>query len=564
MVKFSEKVVLTLIVVTLLLPAPLTLWVHLANPSQRFDWIANRTLAGVTVKKDPPPIALTSWLNGDFQKTLNSLAGENFAGRELLIRTYNEILYRAFDKSYMSSEVIISGKHESLFALDYLADYGHYIKPAPGEDAEALVVMMKYLSERLKQLGSCFVFLITPSKATLYPEDIPDRYLTNLKHGERRPTDYEILVSLLKEYGVPFVDGRQITLEHKGTLPESVFPKTGIHWTRAVAFFTVVDLLKTIEQESGRKMPRLSESVESINQVPDGADGDLFELMNLIEKPHERYLHPKIQIPEGWPRRKGIVTFVGGSFTGQILDDIDVAQVFERMNHYAYFKNYRLRYPGGGLSFVSENSIPWEEDFWNTTAVVLEANEEVVGWSRHIRAFLVAELAAIEQKMPQERSVEGFSRPLAWGFGAGENGTALAKKGFYDPEPDSTWISSQDAEVELPSPEKNTDLQLILEGTAFLGDGVSERILKIEANGIPIGTLELGNVDPQVYSLTIKAAANRASYLKLHFSFSPAPSPAPGGSRLVEISLARLALVPIKLPVSQETGENHVTVLSRK
>jgi hypothetical protein len=563
MVKFSEKALLALIVLTLLLPAPLSLWVHLANPSQRFDWVANRTLAGVTIKKDLPPVALTSWLNGDFQKTLNSLVSENFAGRELLIRTYNEVLYRAFDKSYMSSEVIISGKHENLFALDYLADYGHYIKPTPGEDAEALVVMMKYLSERLKQLGSCFVFLITPSKTTLYPEDIPDRYLTNLKHGERRPTDYEILVSLLKEYGVPFVDGRQITLEHKGTLPESVFPKTGIHWTRAVAFFTVVDLLKTIEQESGRKMPRLSESVESINQVPDGADGDLFELMNLIEKPHERYLHPKIQIPESWPRRKGIVTFVGGSFTGQIMEDLDMAQVFERTNLYAYFKIYKLRYPGRVVSSVSENSIPWEEDFWNTTAVVLEANEEVIGWSRHIRAFLMAELAAIEQKMPQERSVDGFARPLAWGFGAGENGTTLAKKGFGDPEHDFTWISSQDAEIELPSPEKNTDLQLILEGTPFLGDGVSERILKIEANGIPVGTLELGNVDPQIYSLTIKAAANRASCLKVHFSFSPAPSPDSGGSRLVEISLARLALVPIKLPASQEASENQ-TALNRK
>ena len=214
----------------------------------------------------------------------------------------------------MSSEVIISGKHENLFALDYLADYGRYLKPMPGEDAEALVVMMKYLSERLKQLGSCFVFLITPSKTTLYPEDIPDRYLTNLKHGERRPTDYEILVSLLQKYGVPYVDGRQITLEHKGTLPERAFPKTGIHWTRAVAFFTAEALLKTIERESGRKMPQLSESVESIDQVPDFADDDLFELMNLIEKPHERYLHPRFQIPEGWPRKSGILTIVGGSF----------------------------------------------------------------------------------------------------------------------------------------------------------------------------------------------------------------------------------------------------------
>ena len=110
-----------------------------------------------------------------------------------------------------------------------------------------------------------------------------------------------------------------------------------------------------------------------------------------------------------------------------------MAQVFERMKLYSYFKISRLQYPGRVVSSVSENSIPWEEEFWNTTAVVLEANEEAIG-SRHIPAFLMAELAAIEQKMPQERSVDGFARPLAWGFGAGENGTTLAKKGFYDPD----------------------------------------------------------------------------------------------------------------------------------
>ncbi len=194
MLKLSEKFFLALIVVTLLLPAALTVWVHCGNPSPQFNWIANRTLSGVTIKKDLPPITTTSWLNGQLQKGLNTLATEDFAGRELLIRAYNEILYRLFDKSYMTSEKIIRGKHENLFGVDYLAVYGQYLPPISNEEDETLAVMMKYLSERLKQLGSCFVFVITPSKATLYPEDIPDRYLIKLKQGEQRPTNYQILV----------------------------------------------------------------------------------------------------------------------------------------------------------------------------------------------------------------------------------------------------------------------------------------------------------------------------------------------------------------------------------
>jgi alginate O-acetyltransferase complex protein AlgJ len=571
MIKPSEKIFLALIMVTFLLPAPLALWIHRAklgpqfnwfhraNLGPRFDWIANQTLDGVTMKSDLPSVSLAGWLSGDLQKGFNTLVSENIAGRELLIRIFNQTLYSAFHKSYMYSEKIIAGRHGDLFERRYLEVHGRFDEPLPNAEAEALVVMMKYLSERLKELGSCFVFVITPSKATIYPEDIPDRYLPKSEGRERRLTNYEVLVPLLQKYRVPYVDGREITLEHKGAFPVPAYPKTGTHWTRAVAFFTTAALLKTIEQESGRKMPQLSESVESIDRHPDFVDDDLFKLLNLIQKPNQRYLHASFQIPEGWQKKSGVLTIVGGSYMKAILDSLDSAKVFERMNHYSYFRDSRHRFPDNVLDPVDENAIPWKEDFWNTTAVALEANEEAMA-RRHLPAFLMATLAALQQHEPQPRAADDPPRPLSWGFGAGENGSALAKEGFNAPEHQLTWISGHDAEIDLPSPAKNTELQLILEATPFLGDGAAERIVKVEANGIPVRTLDLVDPSVQFYSLTIKAAANTAPSLKLHFSLSPAPIPA----SLPEIGLARLALVPIKLPVSREAAVNRATVMNQE
>jgi alginate O-acetyltransferase complex protein AlgJ len=577
MIKLSEKLFLALIIVTLLLPAPLTLWIHREKLGQhllparltrlidrvklgpQFDWIANRTLYGVTIKNDLPSVSLASWMSGDLQKGLNTLVSENFAGRELLVRIFNQTLYSAFHKSYMYFEMIIPGKHGDLFERRYLEVYGRFDEPIPNAEAEALVVMMKYLSERLKELGSSFVFVITPSKATIYPEDIPDRFLAKSESRERRLTNYEVLVPLLQKYRVPYVDGREITLDHKGTFPVRAYPKTGTHWTRAVAFFTTAALLKTIERESGREMPRLSESVESIDGRPDYVDDDLFKLLNLIQRPNQRYLHPSFQIPEGWQKKSGVLTIVGGSYVSAILDSLASADVFERINHYGYFRDSRHRLPDNTLDPVDENAIPWKEDFWNTRAVVLEANEEAMA-RRHLPAFLMATLAALQQNSPQEPGLDDPPRPLSWGFGAGENGSALAKKGFGSPQHQLTWISGHDAEIDLPSPAKNTELELILEAMPFLGDGAAERIVKVEANGIPVGAVELVDPSVQFYSLAVKAAANTAPSLKLHFSLSPAPNPA----TLPEIGLARLALVPIKLPLSREAAGNHATVMSRE
>ncbi len=163
------------------------------------------------------------------------------------------MLYRAFSKSYMLRELIVRGKNGNLFEHNCVLACDGFQPLIPSPEAEAQVVMMKYLSQRLKALGSSFVFVIAPSKVTMYREEIPDQYSRKIKNGEIRPTNYDVLVPLLQRYHVPYVDGREITLINKDTFPVRAFPKTGIHWSRAVAFFTTVSLLKMIGQESGHE-----------------------------------------------------------------------------------------------------------------------------------------------------------------------------------------------------------------------------------------------------------------------------------------------------------------------
>lgn len=562
MIKSSEKVVLGFIIMTLVLPIPCTLLVHQMKDrlSSQFDWIANRTLFGVSIRKERPPVNVTSWLNGDLQKGVSNFISEHFAGRELLIRSYNQFLFSAFDKSYMSKEEIIHSKQGDLFQDWYVRVFCHDVEPIQTEEAEALVVMMKDLSTRLKELGSCFAFVITPSKATVYPEDIPDAYLTKLYRGDRRQSNYDILVPLLKRYDIPYVDGRQITLEHKDSMPVRAFAKTGTHWTRAVAFFSTQALLQTIATEMGRDAPELSESIDCSDERPDEEDADLFRLLNLMEKPNQRYLHPVFKVTGNCPKRK-VLTFVGGSFVGQIESDLEAAGIFGCINHYFYFKNVRYRYPGGVGSPVDENAIPWKEDFWNTAAVVLEANEAMID-SEHLPAFLMAASAELEQQLPQAQTTGDHPRPFCWAFGAGGNGESLTKTGFEPPEHEFIRISNYEAEIECPSPKPNAELELIVEAIPFLGDGETTRDIKVEANGIDVGTLIMKEPSVHFYPLRLPAAANQNSTIRLRFSCVPPTSPATGG-KLLEMGLARLALVPINFPIGPETERNHETVLNR-
>jgi hypothetical protein len=119
----------------------------------------------------------------------------------------------------------------------------------------------------------------------------------------------------------------------------------------------------------------------------------------------------------------------------------------------------------------------------------------------------------------------------------------------------------QDAEIDLPSPGKNVELQLIIEAMPPAADGIAQRVVSVEANGSLVGSFAVVDPAVQFYSLPIKAAANSESSLKLHFSFSPAAdSTSENGTP--QLGLWRLALVPMNGPANQEIGEKQATVMN--
>ena len=111
-------------------------------------------------------------------------------------------------------------------------------------------------------------------------------------------------------------------------------------------------------------------------------------------------------------------------------NNLEAAEVFEQINYYFYFNLYKRKSPGNIVSSVDENAIPWEEDFWNSEAVVLEANEQAIG-GRHLRAFLMDALTALEQKLPQERGTDDHPlRPFCWALAPRETAPRCRKKGL--------------------------------------------------------------------------------------------------------------------------------------
>lgn len=373
-----QKRILTFLLILLCLPTPLMVGFYFTKRvTHTLRWIANRSLYGVTLPDDKIPFTIKDWFKGNLQKVITEGLNTHFAGRELCIRSYNEILFLLFNMSYMSDKKLIICKDGTLFHRDYLKHYGGFSYYPPQKDLVNIAKKCKALQTALEKRGIYFVFIFSPTKPEFFPEHVPSRFFKTKDRIPLTPSDRERFLTLLNQYQIETIDGLAETKKHLAELPLPPFAKTGIHWTDAAASFTVNALLERIEKHTHTPQARVLLENPHITRWPGGpatSDADLAKLLNLVWLPGGRYLHGKfVKQPKEIPTQ-GNITFVGSSFLFEITDVLNEARVFEQMKHYFYYKLKLCKFPSKEVEEpVDEAKINWDKDFFQSNTVVLEA-----------------------------------------------------------------------------------------------------------------------------------------------------------------------------------------------
>lgn len=319
-----------------------------------------------------PDFTIQDWLNHRFQEGASSWFSRYFGARGLFVKLGNQVNYSLFGTSYMNNQTIIIGKQSQLYEVAYINNYCKLIHPMPQEHAEAHVKEIAEIQDRLGQHGMAFVLLISPSKAAIYPEFIPDIFCRSPKSTSR---DYENFVPLLDKYKINYVDGHAITLAAKTREQAPVFSQGGTHWNYLGAYYTVERLLEMIEALTRQSIGRLSLQGLEIDHKPSGTDKDLAELLNLISPPYNYLVpHPTI-VREGPAQDLGKAVFVGGSFIWTVLDILNFTNIFQAMDAYYYYKLLLKSYPARTSRSIDVSQIDWNKDVLTSQVLVLEINE---------------------------------------------------------------------------------------------------------------------------------------------------------------------------------------------
>ena len=340
-------------------------------------------LHGVVEAAEKPDLTPRTWFDGTYQVQREAYFNEQVGLRGALIRTYNQLVFSLFGKiPGRRGTQLVLGKENWLYERAYVR---YYVRSS-GRDQDDLApfaASLRNLQNALHEAGKAFAVVISPSKAEIYPEYIPDEHLA-ARNPDTHRTDYDHLVSLLAEAGVVTVDAHRLLLDAKDASPYPLFAKGGTHWNHYAIYRVLDALLERLAPQLAMPLPQPRIANVELRR-PRGADRDLANLMNLwdptpLEAPTP---YARLEVARRPPAERPDVLIVGDSFAFTLVDALRAAGTARKIDMLYYFKRH-YDYPVGDAPLdhgdvpnepLYRDNIDWERFLDDKDIVILEFNE---------------------------------------------------------------------------------------------------------------------------------------------------------------------------------------------
>ncbi len=314
----TEKLFTVLLAFSFAVPLLLTFWFYLVpDTSPATLWLRNGTLNGLSNVPPIPPLSFAALRSAALQVSVADHVNNAFVGRELIIRLTNEALLRFFRTSSLP---MVIGHGPSLILNDARFNFvdEYTILREPPDKLRPLVEDLRRFQDHCLLRGVGFTVVITPTKPSILPEQLPDGWAHRY---DPRPRDYDNFLHLLRAEGVRYVDGHALTTDAKRTDPGPVFPPGGIHWDEYAAMTTANGLLADLAAQGQPVRP--ATGIKTTLAPPTNAeDVDMLRFAALTHLWPYRVAHLDIPPVPLKQSQRPTVVFVGGSFVerlGQVL-----------------------------------------------------------------------------------------------------------------------------------------------------------------------------------------------------------------------------------------------------
>lgn len=233
-----------------------------------------KPLKGAYTEAPDTSISTKAWFSGRYQEIKDKHLTQNFGFRNYYVMLNNQIDYRFFNIANVDKMIV--GKGGFLYETNYIESYfgNNFI----GEkELSEKFSKIKMLQDKLAYNGIDLEIIFTPSKASFYPEFIPDSWIS-----EKKISNYEFAASLCKKLNINHIDFSKWFIQQKNISPYDLYPKTGIHWTNYGALIATDSLKKHIEYKTNLNLRDFVITNIAFSDSLISPDNDMGEAMNLL------------------------------------------------------------------------------------------------------------------------------------------------------------------------------------------------------------------------------------------------------------------------------------------
>ena len=187
-----------------------------------------------------PDFTWESWFSGDYQESaVEAIPGE-LGLRPTLIRSHNEVSLRIF-KEMDHPEGELGLDHWIFSRNEFTVWSGFKRKLVPRIPARAK--KFKRLQDKLDSMGIGFMFVVAPSKPSIYPELLPE----NRKYPN--PSLADICLEEFQKVGLNHIEFISLFKELKAQDQYPLFSKFGLHWNEYGSLHAMDHLLTELEKK---------------------------------------------------------------------------------------------------------------------------------------------------------------------------------------------------------------------------------------------------------------------------------------------------------------------------
>jgi len=228
-----------------------------------------------------PVFSWDSWFTGTYQKDYSNYLEDHIGFRNIFVRSYNQFNWSLFRKP--ANKGIIPGDNDFLYTINYIDAY--YGRTFIGYDKiRNHCEMIKEVQVKLDSLGIVLFIVLAPGKASMFPENIPERYSL----AASAPTNNQAYLECFREYGIRHIDFHTHFKAIRDTSTYPLYHKAGIHWNTYGAYYALDSIVRYLENESGLDMADMYyEGIEWAEQ-PRGSDYDVGDALNIFSRIHDQ------------------------------------------------------------------------------------------------------------------------------------------------------------------------------------------------------------------------------------------------------------------------------------